>query len=64
MDDRIIGAALIIIGLLIFGSGGTMSTVEQVIFYISGPFIAFAGLGFFIRHQRKTSIESEVEKST
>ncbi|MFX1282298.1 MAG: hypothetical protein ACFFB5_01530 [Promethearchaeota archaeon] len=64
MDDRLIGAVLIIIGLIIFGSGGTMSTFVEVIFYISGPFIAFVGLGFLIKHQRKTSIKSEGEEST
>ena len=57
MDDRIIGAALIIIGLAIAGFGGTMSTVESAIFYIVGFLVAFAGLGFFVKYNRKSSLE-------
>ncbi|MFW9903080.1 MAG: hypothetical protein ACFFFH_01995 [Candidatus Thorarchaeota archaeon] len=56
MNDRIIGAALIIIGLAIAGFGGTMSTIERAIFYIVGFLVAFAGLGFFVKYKRKTSI--------
>ena len=56
MDDRIIGAALIIVGLAIAGFGGTMSTIESAIFYVVGFLVAFAGLGFFVKYKRKTSI--------
>ncbi|MFX1536547.1 MAG: hypothetical protein ACFFDI_20210 [Promethearchaeota archaeon] len=58
MDDWIIGAALIIIGLAIAGFGGTMSTIESAIFYIVGFLVAFAGLGFFVKYKRKTSLEN------
>ncbi len=62
MDDRIIGAALIIIGLfLVTFFGGTMSTINEVISYISGFLIAFAGLGVFVRYYRKSSVTNEVE---
>lgn len=62
MDDRIIGGALIIIGLfLVTFFGGTMSTINEVISYISGFLIAFAGLGVFIRYYRKSSETNEVE---
>lgn len=56
MDDRIIGATLIIIGLAIAGFGGTMGTVASAIFYIVGFLVAFAGLGFFVKYQRKSSL--------
>ena len=61
MDDRIIGAALIIIGLAIAGLGGTMSTIEFAISYILGFLVAFAGLGFFVKYKRKTSLENADE---
>lgn len=61
MDDRIIGAALIIIGLSIAGFGGTMSTIVQAIFYVVGFLTAFAGLGFLLKYYRKSSIENQVE---
>ncbi|MHA2245958.1 MAG: hypothetical protein ACXADY_13430 [Candidatus Hodarchaeales archaeon] len=62
MDDRIIGAALIIIGLLLVTIfGGTMSTLDEVISYISGFLIAFAGLGVFVRYYRGSSVTNEVE---
>ena len=62
MDDRIIGAVLIIIGLLLVTLfGGTMSTINEVISYISGFLIAFAGLGVFVRYYRKSSVTNEVE---
>ncbi len=62
MDDRVIGAALIIIGLvLVTLFGGTMSTISEVIFYISGFLIAFAGLGVFVVYYRKSSATNEVE---
>lgn len=57
MDNRIIGAALIFIGLTIAGFGGTMSTVESAIFYIVGFLVAFAGLGFFVKYHRESSLE-------
>ena len=56
MDERIIGSFLIIIGLTIAGFGGTMSSIEQVIFYIGGFLTAFAGLGFFIKYRRRQTI--------
>lgn len=60
MDDRIIGAALIIIGIfLVTFFGGTMSTISEIISYISGFLIAFAGLGVFIKYYRKSSRENE-----
>ena len=62
MDDRIIGAALIIVGLAIAGYGGTMSTVESAIFYIVGFFVAFAGLGFFVKYSRRDSL-SDVDEN-
>ena len=55
MDDRIVGAGLVIIGLTIAGLGGTMSTVESAISYIVGFLVAFAGLGFFVKYHRKSS---------
>lgn len=58
MDDRIIGAFLVVIGLSIAGFGGTMSTVESAIFYIVGFLVAFAGLGFFLKYQRRASLEN------
>ncbi len=62
MGDRIIGAALVIIGLLLVTLlGGTMSTINEVISYISGFLIAFAGLGVFVRYYRKSSVTNEVE---
>jgi hypothetical protein len=61
MDDWIIGAALIIIGLAIAGFGGTMSTIVSAIFYIVGFLVAFAGLGFFVKYKRKTSLENAEE---
>jgi LPXTG-motif cell wall-anchored protein len=33
-----------------------MSTIESAIFYIVGFLVAFAGLGFFVKYRRKTSI--------
>jgi hypothetical protein len=53
MDDRIIGASLIIIGLLIAGFGGTMSTGIEAVFYIVGMLIALVGGGFFVKYYRR-----------
>ncbi|MHA2307470.1 MAG: hypothetical protein ACXACU_18985 [Candidatus Hodarchaeales archaeon] len=53
MDERLTGSILIIIGLTIAGFGGTMSSIEQVIFYIIGFLMAFVGLGFFIKYRKK-----------
>ena len=53
MDDRITGSFFVIVGLLIAGFGGSMSTIEQAIAYAVGFLIAFVGLGFFIRYRRK-----------
>lgn len=61
MDDRIIGAALVIIGLSIAALGGTMSSWEYAIYYIVGFLTAFAGLGFFIKYYRISSIRNEEE---
>ena len=55
------GAALIIIGLAIAGFGGTMSTVGSAIFYIVGFLVAFAGLGFFVKNYRNSSLENANE---
>jgi hypothetical protein len=52
MDERLTGSILIIIGLTIAGFGGTMSSIEQVIFYIIGFLMAFVGLGFFIKYRK------------
>ena len=52
MDYRLIGSILIVVGLLLAGLGGTMSTIEQAFFYIGGFLMAFAGLGFFIAYRR------------
>ena len=54
MDDRIIGSALIIVGLLIAGLGGTMSSALLAIFYIVGFLTAFAGLGFFLKYRKRS----------
>ncbi|MFX1517873.1 MAG: hypothetical protein ACFFC6_16350 [Promethearchaeota archaeon] len=62
MDNRIIGAILIIIGLIIAGSGGTMSTVASAIFYIVGFLVAFAGLGILVTSHRKASLTNMDEK--
>ena len=61
MDDRVIGAGLIIIGLSIAGLGGTMSSILYAIFYSVGFLIAFAGLGFFLKYYRKSSKEKETD---
>lgn len=61
MDDRIIGAALVIIGLSIAALGGTMSSLEYAIYYIVGFLAAFAGLGFFIKYYRISSLQNEDE---
>jgi hypothetical protein len=54
MDDRIIGSVLIIVGLLIAGLGGTMSSALLAIFYIVGFLTAFAGLGFFLKYRKRS----------
>ena len=59
MDDRITGSFLVIVGLLIAGFGGSMSTIEQAIAYAVGFLIAFVGLGFFIRYRRKKQVVSD-----
>ncbi|MHA2202531.1 MAG: hypothetical protein ACW991_02470 [Candidatus Hodarchaeales archaeon] len=61
MDDRIFGAGLVIIGLAIAGFGGTMSTIGSAISYIVGFLVAFAGLGFFVKYNRKSSIANTDE---
>jgi len=62
MGDRIIGAVIIIIGLIIAGSGGTMSTAGSTIFYIVGFLVAFAGLGILVKSHRKASLANMDEK--
>jgi uncharacterized RDD family membrane protein YckC len=59
MDYRLIGSILIIVGLLLAGLGGTMSTFVQAIFYIVGFLMAFVGLGFFITYRRNQLISSD-----
>ncbi|MFX0085606.1 MAG: hypothetical protein ACFFAU_08025 [Candidatus Hodarchaeota archaeon] len=59
MDYRLIGSFLIIAGLLLAGLGGTMSTIEQAVFYIVGFLMAFVGLGFFIAYRRNQLISSD-----
>ena len=54
MDDRIIGSFLIIVGLLLAGLGGTMSSALLAIFYIVGFLTAFAGLGFFLKYRKQS----------
>ena len=61
MDDRIIGAALIIIGLPIAALGGTMKTLVEAFLYAGGFLIAFVGLGFFAKYYKKTTKEKEEE---
>ncbi|MHA2075512.1 MAG: hypothetical protein ACW97X_12905 [Candidatus Hodarchaeales archaeon] len=53
MDERITGSILVICGLAIAGSGQTMSSIQQIIFYIVGFLTAFVGLGFFIKYRRR-----------
>jgi len=53
MDDRITGSILVIVGLLIAGLGGSMSTIQEAFAYAIGFLMAFVGLGFFIRYRRK-----------
>lgn len=57
MDDRLLGAALIIIGLSIAGFGGTMGDIISALFYIIGFLIAFAGLGLFVKYWKSTKIK-------
>ena len=54
MFDLVIGSLLIIIGLLIAGLGGTMSTAMSAVYYILGVVIAFVGLGFFLKYRKST----------
>ncbi|MHA1995353.1 MAG: hypothetical protein ACW97Z_12495 [Candidatus Hodarchaeales archaeon] len=54
MYDLLIGSVLIIIGLLIAGFGGTMSTAISAVYYIFGFLTAFAGLGFFLKYRKST----------
>jgi hypothetical protein len=55
VDERIIGSVLIVVGLFIWGFGGTMSTALQAIFYISGALLALIGGGIFAIHYRRKS---------
>ncbi|MHA1976313.1 MAG: hypothetical protein ACW98F_16600 [Candidatus Hodarchaeales archaeon] len=54
MFDLLIGSLLIIVGLLIAGLGGTMSTSIAAVYYIIGFLIAFVGLGFFLKYRKST----------
>jgi type IV secretory pathway VirB2 component (pilin) len=54
MKDLVVGAALIIIGLLMAGFGGTMSDWTKALFYIVGFLVAFIGLGLLLKYYRKT----------
>ncbi|MFX0050627.1 MAG: hypothetical protein ACFFAJ_04760 [Candidatus Hodarchaeota archaeon] len=62
MDERIIGSILIVVGLIIWGFGGTMSTAIQAIFYISGALLALVGGGFFAIHYRRKSERKEIQQ--
>ncbi len=54
MDDRLIGSLLIVIGLLVAGLGGTMSTAISAFYYIFGFLTAFAGLGLLLKYRKST----------
>ncbi len=59
MYDILIGSLLIIVGLLIAGLGGTMSSVMAAVYYILGFLTAFAGIGFFLKYRKSTQKREE-----
>jgi hypothetical protein len=54
LKDLIVGAALVIVGLLMAGFGGTIGDWTSALFYIIGFLIAFVGLGLLLKYYRKT----------
>lgn len=54
VKDLVVGAALIIFGLLMAGFGGTMNDWTRALFYIVGFVVAFIGLGILLKYYRKT----------
>ena len=55
MDQRIIGAFLVVIGLSIAGFGGTMGDWRQAIFYIVGLLMALVGAVVFRKYYQSSN---------
>ncbi|MFX0181684.1 MAG: hypothetical protein ACFE95_01280 [Candidatus Hodarchaeota archaeon] len=53
MDLRLIGIIMIAVGLFMAGFGGTMSSINQTVFYIVGFVLALTGAGLIFRYYKR-----------